>query len=171
MDQSRREELLTKNMNYRKTMSKEQKRKTLENKRAKYEAMDQSKKEELLTKIMNYRKTLSKEQKRKTLENKRAKYEAMDQSKKEELLTKNMNYKETMGGDQKQKLSENMRAKYHAMDISKKKESSAMISSKIMSNRISLDPKQKNNLLDREKEKRIENKSLTHDIDMYIEKF
>jgi hypothetical protein len=34
-------------MNYRKTMSKEQKRKTLENKRAKYEARDQSKKEEL----------------------------------------------------------------------------------------------------------------------------
>ena len=46
MDQSKK--LLTKNMNYRKTMSKEEKRKTLENKRAKYEAMDQSKKEKLL---------------------------------------------------------------------------------------------------------------------------
>jgi hypothetical protein len=49
MDQSKKEELLTNNMNYRETMSKEQKQKTLGNKRAKYEAMDQSKKEELLT--------------------------------------------------------------------------------------------------------------------------
>ena len=51
------------------------------------------------------------------------------------------------------------------MDISKKKELSAMISSKIMSNRMSLDPKQKNNLLNREKQKRIEKKSQIHDID------
>ena len=156
LDKSKKEELLTKNMNYRKTMNIGQKQKVLENKRIKYEEMDQSRREELLTKNMNYRKTMSKEQKRKTLENKRAKYEAMDQSKKEELLTKNMNYKETMG--EEQKILENKRVKYQAMDISKKKELSAMISSKT---------KQKNNLLSREKEKWME----THDIDMYIEKF
>ena len=40
-----------------------------------------------------------------------------------------------------------------------------------MSNRMALDPKQKNNLVNREKEKRMEKKSLTHDIDTYIEKF
>ena len=85
MDQSRREELLTKNMNYRKTMSKEQKRKTLENKRAKYEAMDQSKKKQLLNKNMNYKKTMGDEQKQKLLENMRAKYQAMDISKKKDL--------------------------------------------------------------------------------------
>ncbi|CAB4007412.1 ATP-dependent DNA helicase PIF1 [Paramuricea clavata] len=152
-------------------MAQEKKQKILENRRVKYEEMDQSKKEELLTKNMNYKETMSKEQKQKILENKRAKYEAMDQSKKEELLTKNMNYKETMGEEQKQKLLENMRGKYQAMDLSKKKELSAMSSSKIMSNRISLDPKQKNNLLNREKEKRMEKKYLTHDIDMCIEKF
>ena len=49
MDQSKKEELLTKNMNYKETMSKEQKQKILENKRMKYEEMEQSKKEELLT--------------------------------------------------------------------------------------------------------------------------
>ena len=162
LDKSKKEELLTKNMNYRKTMNIGQKQKVLENKRIKYEEMDQSRREELLTKNMNYRKTMSKEQKQKTLENKRAKYEAMDQSKKEELLTKNTNYKETMGEEQKQKILENKRVKYQAMDISKKKELSAMISSKT---------KQKNNLLSREKEKWMEKKSRTHDIDMYIEKF
>ncbi len=47
------------------------------------------------------------------------------------------------------------------MDISRKKKMSAMGSSKIMSNRMSLDPKQKNNLLNRK----------TDDIDMHIEKF
>ncbi|CAB4001281.1 Hypothetical predicted protein [Paramuricea clavata] len=52
LDQSKKEELLTKNINYRTKRSKEQKRKTLENKRAKYEAMDQSKKEELKEKRM-----------------------------------------------------------------------------------------------------------------------
>ena len=140
----RKRKLLTKNMNYRETLSKEQKQKILENKIIKYEEMDQSRREELLTKNMNYRKTMSKEQKGKTLENKRAKYEAMDQSKKEELLTRNMNYKETMGEEQKQKLLENMRAKYQAIDISKKKEL---------------------------KEKRMEKKPQIHDIDMYIEKF
>ena len=152
-------------------MNKGQKQKILENKRIKYEAMDHSKKEELLTKNMNYKETMSKEQKHKILENKRVKYEAMDQSKKEKLLTKNMNYKETMSKEQKQKILENKRAKYQAMDISKKKELSAMNSSKIMLNRMSLDPKQKNDLLNREKEKRMEKKSLTHDIDMCIEKF
>ncbi|CAB3988273.1 Hypothetical predicted protein [Paramuricea clavata] len=152
-------------------MNKGQKQKILENKRIKYEEMDQPRREELLTKNMNYRKTMSKKQKRKTLESKRAKYEAMDQSKKEELLAKNMNYKETMGEEQKQKILENKRVKYQAMDISKKKELSAMNSSKIMSNCMSLDPTQKNNLLNREKEKWMEKKSLTHDIDMYIEKF
>ena len=95
----------------------------------------------------------------------------MDQSKKEELLAKNMNYKETMAEEQKHKPLEKKRAKYQTMDISKKKEFIAINSSKIMSNRMSLDPKQKNNLLNREKEKRMEKKSLTHDIDTYIEKF
>ena len=147
MDQSRREELLTKNMNYRKTMSKEQKQKILENKRIKYEEMDQSKKEELLTKNMNYRETMSKEQKQKILENKRIKYEEMDQSRREELLTKNMNYRKTMSKEQKRKTLENKRTKYEAMDQSKKK------------------------VLNREKEKRMEKKSQIHDIDMYIEKF
>ena len=74
----------------------------------------------------------------------------MDQSKKEELLAKNMNYKETMAEEQKHKPLEK-RAKYQTMDISKKKEFIAINSSKIMSNRMSLDPKQKNNLLNREK--------------------
>jgi hypothetical protein len=50
MDQSKKKQLLTKNMNYKETMSKEQKRKTLEDKRAKYKAMDQLKKAELLIK-------------------------------------------------------------------------------------------------------------------------
>ena len=144
LDKSKKEEQLTKNMNYRKTMNKGLKQKILQNKRKKYNEMDQSKEEELLTKNMNYRETMSKEQKGKTLENKRAKYEAMDQSKKEELLTRNMNYKETMGEKQKQKLLENMRAKYQAIDISKKKEL---------------------------KEKRMEKKPQIHDINMYIEKF
>ncbi|CAB3985338.1 ATP-dependent DNA helicase PIF1 [Paramuricea clavata] len=171
LDKSKKEELLTKNMNYRKTMNKGQKQKILENKRIKYEAMDHSNKGELLTKNMNYKGTMTEEQKQKILENKRVKYEAMDLSRKEELLTKNMNYKETMGEEQKQKLLENKRVKYQAMDISKKKELSAMSSSKIMLNRMSLDPKQKNDLLTREKEKRMEKKSLTHDIDMCIQKF
>ncbi|CAB3983248.1 Hypothetical predicted protein [Paramuricea clavata] len=113
------------------------------------------KKQKLETKQMKY-KTMAQEKKQTILENRRAKYEAMDQLKKEEQLTKNMNYKETMGEEQKQRLLENMRAKYEAKDISKKKELSAMSSSKIMSNRILLDPKQKNNLLNREKEKRME---------------
>ena len=84
---------LLKNMNYRKTMSKEQKRKTLENKRAKYEAMDQSKKEELLSKNMNYKETIRKEQKQKLLENTRAKYQEMDISNKKELKEKRMEKK------------------------------------------------------------------------------
>ena len=91
----------------------------------------------------------------------------MDQSKKEEVLTKNTNYKKTMGEEQKQKILENKTAKYQAMDISKKKELSAIISSKIMS----LDPKQKNNLLNREKQKWMEKKSQIHDMDMYIDEF
>jgi hypothetical protein len=150
MDQSKKEELLAKNMNYKETMSKEQKQKVRENKSVKYEAMDQSKKEELLAKNMNYKETMSKEQKQKVREiNKRVKYEAMDQSKKEELLAKNMNYKKTMGEEQKQKPLEKKRAKYQTMDISRKKEFIAINSSKIMSNRMSLVPKQKNNLLNR----------------------
>ena len=83
LDKSKKEEQLTKNMNYRKTMNK-----GVKQKRKKYNEMDQSKKEELLTKNMNYRETMSKEQKQKILENKRVKYEAMDQSKKEELLNR-----------------------------------------------------------------------------------
>jgi hypothetical protein len=93
VDQSKKEELLTKNMNYRKTVRKEQKQKTLENNKDKYEAMDQSKKEELLTKNMNYKKTMGEEQKQKLkqklLKNKRAKYQAMDISKKKEMSVMN----------------------------------------------------------------------------------
>ncbi len=63
LDKSKKQELLTKNMNHRKTMNKGQKQKILENKRIKYQEMDQSKKEELLTKNMNYKETMSKEQK------------------------------------------------------------------------------------------------------------
>ena len=76
-----------------------------------------------------------------------------------------------MGDEQKQKPLEKKRAKYQTMDISRKKEFIAINSSKIMSNRMSLVPKQKNNLLNIEKENRMEKKSLTHDIDTYIEKF
>jgi predicted type IV restriction endonuclease len=74
-------------MNYRKTMSKEQKRKTLENNKDKYEAMDQSKREELLTKNINYKETMGEEQKQKLLQNKRAKYQAMDISKKKNRMS------------------------------------------------------------------------------------
>ncbi|CAB4019654.1 Hypothetical predicted protein [Paramuricea clavata] len=63
LDKSKKQELLTKNMNHIKTMNKGQKQKILENERIKYEEMDQSKKEELLTKNMNYKETMSKEQK------------------------------------------------------------------------------------------------------------
>ncbi|CAB3999394.1 Hypothetical predicted protein [Paramuricea clavata] len=122
MAKEKKQKLLAKNMNYKETMSKEQKQKVRENKRVKYEAMDQSKKEELLANKMNYKETMSKEQKQKVRENKRVMYEAMDQSKKEELLAKNMNYKETMSKEQKQKVRENKRIKYEAMDQSKKEE-------------------------------------------------
>ncbi len=54
-----------------------------------------------------------------------------------------MNYKDRISKEQKQKVLENTRAKYQAMDISKKKKMSAMSSSKIIWNRMSLDPKQK----------------------------
>jgi hypothetical protein len=73
-------------MNYKKTMSEEQKQKILEKKRVKYETLDQSKKEEVLTKNMSYKKTMGEEQKQKQLENKRAKYQVMDISKKKELI-------------------------------------------------------------------------------------
>ena len=158
-------------MNYKKTMNKGQKQKILENKRVKYETLDQPKKEEILTKNMNYKKTMSEEQKQKILENKRVKYETLDQSNKEEVLTKNMSYKKTMGEEQKQKLLDNKRAKYQVMDISKKKELIAISSRKIMSNRMLFDPEEKNDLLYREKEKRMEKKAQIHDIDMYIDKF
>jgi hypothetical protein len=98
------------------------------------------------------------------VETKQMKYKMMAKEKKQKLLTKNMNYKQTMSKEQNQKVLESKRVKYVAMDQSKKKD-------KIMSNRMSLDPKQKSNLLNREKEKRMEKKSLTHDIDTYIEKF
>ena len=78
------------------------------------------------------------------MQNRTTKYEKLDKSKKEEYLTKNMNYRKTMNKGQKQKILENKKAKYEAMDISKKKELSAMTSSRIMSNRMLLDPKQKN---------------------------
>jgi hypothetical protein len=54
LDKSKKEEQLTKNMNYRKTTNKGQKQNLVENKRITYEEMGQSKKEELLTKNMNY---------------------------------------------------------------------------------------------------------------------
>jgi hypothetical protein len=80
-------------MNYRKTMSKGQKQKILQNKRTKYNEMDQSKKEELLTKNMNYKETMGEEQKQKLLHNTRSKYQAMDISKKKELKEKRMEKK------------------------------------------------------------------------------
>jgi hypothetical protein len=171
LDKSKKEEALTNNVNYKKTMNKEQKQKILENKRVKYETLDKSEKEEILTRNMNYKKTMSEEQKQKILEKKRVKYETLDQSKKEEVLTKNMSYKKTMGEEQKQKLLENKRAKYQVMDISKKKELIAISSRKIMSNRMSFNPEEKNDLLYGEKEKRMEKKAQIHDIDMYIDKF
>ncbi|CAB3996650.1 Hypothetical predicted protein [Paramuricea clavata] len=119
------------------------KKRKLETKQMKYKIMAKEKKQKLLTKNMNYKQTMTKDQKQKDLENKRVKYEAIDQSKKDELLAKNMNYKETMGEEQKRKLLEKKRAKYQTMDKSKKKELIAINSSKIMSNRMSLDPKQK----------------------------
>jgi hypothetical protein len=76
-----------------------------------------------------------------------------------------------MGEEQKQKLLENKRAKYQVMDISKKKELIAISSSKIMSNRMSLNPEQKDDFLNREKEKRMEKKSQIRDIDTYIDEF
>ena len=57
LDQSKKEEVLTKNMNYKKTMTEEQKQKILEKKRVKYETLDKSKKQEVLTKHMSYKKT------------------------------------------------------------------------------------------------------------------
>jgi hypothetical protein len=143
MDPLVKQQVNSKHVNDYKIMAQEKKQKILENSKTKYEMLDKSKKEEQLTKNMNYRKTMNKGQKQKILENKRIKYEEMEQSKKEELLTKKMNYKETMGEEQKQKLLVNKRAKYQAMDISKKKELSAMNSSKIMLNRMSLDPNKK----------------------------
>ncbi|CAB4024837.1 Hypothetical predicted protein [Paramuricea clavata] len=114
---------------------------------------------------------MAKEKKQKILENRRTIYEVLDKSKKEEVLTKNMSYKETMGEEQKQKLLENKRAKYQVMDISKKKELIAISSSKIMSHCMLLNSQQKNDLLNREKEKRMEKKSQIHDIDTYIDEF
>jgi hypothetical protein len=160
----------SKHVNDYKIMAKEKKQKILENRGTIYEVLDKSKKEEVLTKNMNYKKTMSEEQKQKILEKKRVKYETLDKSKREEVLTKNVSYKKTME-EQKQKLLENKRAKYHVKDISKKKELIAISSSKIMSNRMSLNPEQKNDFRNREKEKRMEKKSQIHDIDTYIEEF
>jgi hypothetical protein len=93
MAKEKKQKLLAKNMNYKETMSKEQKQKVLENKRAKYEAMEQSKKEELLSKNMNYKETIRKEQKRKLLEDTRVKYQEIDISKKKQLKEKWMEKK------------------------------------------------------------------------------
>ena len=82
LDKSKKEEVLTKNLNYKKTISKEQKQKILEKKRVKYKTLDQSKKEELLTKNMSYMKTMGQEQKHKLLQNKRAKYQVTNPEKK-----------------------------------------------------------------------------------------
>jgi hypothetical protein len=51
MDQSKKEELLTKNLNYRKTMSKEQKRKPLGNKRVNMKQWINQRKRNCLLKI------------------------------------------------------------------------------------------------------------------------
>ena len=88
LDKSKKEEVLTKNLNYKKTVSKEQKQKILEKKRVKYKTLDQSKKEELLTKNMSYKKTMRGEQKHKLLQNKRAKYQVMDPQQKNALLNR-----------------------------------------------------------------------------------
>ncbi len=88
LDKSKKEEVLTKNLNYKKTISKEQKQKILEKKRVKYKTLDQSKKEELLTKNMSYKKTMKEEQKHKLLQNKRAKYQVMDPQQKNALLNR-----------------------------------------------------------------------------------
>ena len=48
LDQSKKEELLTKNMSYKKTMREEQKHKLLQNKRAKYQVMDPEQENALL---------------------------------------------------------------------------------------------------------------------------
>ena len=88
LDKSKKEEVLTKNLNYKKTISKEQKQKILEKKRVKYKTLDQSKKEELLTKNMSYKKTMKEEQKHKLLQNKRAKYQVMDSQQKNALLNR-----------------------------------------------------------------------------------
>ena len=64
-----KDDLLTKNRNYKQTIGEEQKEKLLENRRAKYQDLDQSRKEDLLTKNMNYRQTMGKKQKEKDLEN------------------------------------------------------------------------------------------------------
>ena len=88
LDKSKKEEVLTKNLNYKKTISKEQKQKILEKKRVKYKTLDQSKKEELLTKNMSYMKTMGQEQKHKLLQNKRAKYQVTNPEKKNALLNR-----------------------------------------------------------------------------------
>ncbi|CAB3982978.1 Hypothetical predicted protein [Paramuricea clavata] len=117
---------------------------------------------------------MAQEKKQKILENRRVKYEEMDQSKKEELLTKNMNYKETMRNNGRRTKTETIRE--HERQIS----SNGFIKEKgvecyeFKQNHVKshlIGSKTKNNLLNREKEKRMEKKSLTHDIDMCIEKF
>ena len=120
LDQSMKEDLLTKKMNYRQTMGEKQKEKYLENRRAKYQDLDQSMKDDLLTKNRNYKQIIGEEQKEKLLENRRAKYQDLDQSRKEDLLTKNMNYRQTMGKKQKEKDLENRRAKYQDLDQPRK---------------------------------------------------
>ena len=170
-DPAKKGEVLNKNLNYKRAMGGEQKQKLLENQREKYKALDQSKKEELLKKNLNYRKTIGKDEKQKLLKNQRARYKALDQSKKEEVLKTNLSYKKTMGEEQKNKLLENKRMRYQAMDITKKRELIATSSSKIMQNRISLEPEQKKDLLNREKEKRVEKKSKLNNIELCIEEF
>ena len=170
LDQSMKDDLLTKNRNYKQTIGEEQKEKLLENRRAKYQDLDQSRKEDLLTKNMNYKQTMGKKQKEKDLENRRAKYQDLDQPRKDDLLTKNMNYKQTMGEEQKEKLLGNRRAKYNAMDILMKKELVSVNANRSMEERMALDPKQKD-VLNREKEQQLQNKSEPHNIDMYIEQF
>jgi hypothetical protein len=57
LDQSMKEDMLTKKMNYRQTMGEKYKERYLENRRAKYQDLDQSMKDDLLTKNRNYKQT------------------------------------------------------------------------------------------------------------------
>ncbi|CAB4017807.1 Hypothetical predicted protein [Paramuricea clavata] len=101
------------NQDYR-IIDNQKKKKILESKRAKYQALDETSKQELLKKERNH----YKERKQKLLKNKRTKYQTLDETSKQELLKKQRNhYKE-----RKQKLLENKSAKYQTLNETSKQE-------------------------------------------------